>query len=142
MLTQEQSETLAAELVWRFYQTAEEVCGFVAARFGLGYTLNAMAKLLNRLGFAWKSRQQLPSINANRYDPRKVRESHQGRGGSTSHSPGAPHHADAKMGDRRPPQPFPSSAKNSPALLPRAAGAASASGSSTGREASSTPGVN
>ena len=59
-----EAQALAAELASRFCQTAKEVCGFVAARFGLGYTPNAMAKLLNRLVFVWKQPKRVPPTAA------------------------------------------------------------------------------
>jgi transposase len=54
-LTTEQRATLAAELAARRYMTSKEVCAFVAAKFGVEYTLNAMSKLLNGWGSSTRS---------------------------------------------------------------------------------------
>jgi transposase len=61
VLTAEQSADLAAELSARVYLSAKAVCSFVAERFGLFYTPNAMAKLLGRMGFVWKRPKCIPA---------------------------------------------------------------------------------
>ncbi len=60
-LTAEQRTALAAELERRLYMTAKEVCAFVAVRFGVEYTPNAMSKLLGRLGFVYKQPKCVPA---------------------------------------------------------------------------------
>ena len=60
-LTTEQRATLSAELEARLYMTSKEVCAFVAAKFGVEYTPNAMSKLLNRLGFVYKKPKRVPA---------------------------------------------------------------------------------
>lgn len=52
---------LSAELAGRVYLTAKAVCDLVLARFGLGYTPHAMARLLGRLGFVWKRPKVVPA---------------------------------------------------------------------------------
>ena len=47
--------------VSRVYLTAKAVCDLVLARFGLGYTPHAMARLLGRLGFVWKRPKVVPA---------------------------------------------------------------------------------
>lgn len=61
MLSEAQAAELSAELSRRVYLTAKAVCGFVAQRFGLPYTLHAMARLLGRLGFVWKRPKVVPA---------------------------------------------------------------------------------
>lgn len=56
-----QAVELSVELSGRVYLTAKAVCGFVAARFGLHYTPHAMARLLGRLGYAWKRPKVVPA---------------------------------------------------------------------------------
>jgi transposase len=60
-LTTEQQAILSAELEARLYMTSKEVCAFVAARFGVEYTPNAMSKLLKRLGFVYKKPKRVPA---------------------------------------------------------------------------------
>ena len=61
VLSEADAAILSAELSAQFYQTAKQVCGFVAERFGLTYTPNAMAKLLGRLGFTWRRPKCVPA---------------------------------------------------------------------------------
>ena len=61
VLTEAQAQALGDELQARFFRTAKEVCGFVAERFSLAYTPNAMAKLLGRMGYAWKRPKRVPA---------------------------------------------------------------------------------
>lgn len=61
VLSEAQVAELSAELSGRVYLTAKAVCGFVAARFGMGYTPHAMARLLGRLGYVWKRPKVVPA---------------------------------------------------------------------------------
>lgn len=61
VLSEAESAELAAELDVRLYLTAKSVCGFVADRFGVTYTPQAMAKLLGRIGFVWKRPKRVPA---------------------------------------------------------------------------------
>lgn len=61
VLDEAQIAILKAELSSRLYLTAKAVCGFVEQRFGCGYTQNAMAKLLGRIGFVWKRPKVVPA---------------------------------------------------------------------------------
>lgn len=61
VLTPAQVAELSAELAGRVYLTAKAVCDLVLARFGLGYTPHAMARLLGRLGFVWKRPKVVPA---------------------------------------------------------------------------------
>ena len=52
---------LAAELDRHLYMTSRATCAFVRDRFGIGYTANAMSKLLNRMGFVHKKPKCVPA---------------------------------------------------------------------------------
>jgi transposase len=60
-LSRAQQGELSAELDRTIYGTAAEVCDFVQARFGIGYTPNAMSKLLGRLGYVYKKPKKVPA---------------------------------------------------------------------------------
>ena len=60
-LSQEQLVTLGRELNYRLYATAKAVCDFVRRTFEVGYTPNAMTKLLKRLGFVYKLPKCVPA---------------------------------------------------------------------------------
>lgn len=68
-----QAAELPAEFSGRVDLTAKAVGGFVAARFVLACTPHAMARLLARLGFAWK-RPELVSAKADAAAQRAVLE--------------------------------------------------------------------
>lgn len=61
VLTPTQAAELSAELAGRVHLAATAVCDLVLARFGLGYTPHAMARLLGRLGFVWKRPKVVPA---------------------------------------------------------------------------------
>lgn len=60
-LTPEQEKELTDELDKHLYLTAKEVASWVAARFGVRYTPNAMTKCLKRLGFCYKKPKKVPA---------------------------------------------------------------------------------
>ena len=60
VLTKAQAQALGDELQARFLRTAKQACGFVAERFSLACTPNAMAKLLGRMG-AWQRPRRVPA---------------------------------------------------------------------------------
>jgi transposase len=60
-LTADQQIALTAELSERLYLTAKAVCHHVQERFAVGYTPNAMTKLLKRLGFVYKKPKCVPA---------------------------------------------------------------------------------
>jgi Winged helix-turn helix len=51
----------ARNLDSRLYLTAKEVADFVRRRFGVEYTLHALAKLPNRIGFVYKMPKCVPA---------------------------------------------------------------------------------
>jgi transposase len=60
-LSEAQIEALKTELNTRLYMASKEVCGFVLRTFGVGYTANAMTKLLKRLGYVYKKPKCVPA---------------------------------------------------------------------------------
>ena len=54
-------KALGAELDAHLYTTAKAVCVFVKRTFGVPYISQAMAKLLNRLGFVYKMPKKVPA---------------------------------------------------------------------------------
>jgi transposase len=60
-LSADQLAALGAELDARLYMTAKAIAAFVRQTFGVAYTPNAMAKLLNRLGFVYKMPKSVPA---------------------------------------------------------------------------------
>lgn len=60
-LNQTQLQALEAELAQTLYMTAKAVCHFVEQQFGVGYTPNAMTKLLKRLGYVYKKPKCVPA---------------------------------------------------------------------------------
>jgi transposase len=60
-LSREQQSELKAALDGRVYLSAKQVCSFVADRFGISYTANAMSKLLGRLGYVYKKPMKVPA---------------------------------------------------------------------------------
>jgi transposase len=60
-LSEEQRAALGAELDSRLYMTAKAVCAFVRRSFNVDYTPHAMARLLKRLGFAYKMPKKVPA---------------------------------------------------------------------------------
>jgi transposase len=60
-LSETQLATLKAELDAHLYMTAKAVYDFVRQRFAVGYTPNAMTKLLKRLGFVYKKPKCVPA---------------------------------------------------------------------------------
>jgi len=60
-LSREQLTALERELDSRLYMTAKAVCEFARRTFEVGYTPNAMTKLLKRLGFVYKMPKCVPA---------------------------------------------------------------------------------
>jgi transposase len=60
-LTQDQRDALAAWVDTTVPQTAREVCAHVLAQFGVRYRVNALSKLLKRLGFVHKKPKNVPA---------------------------------------------------------------------------------
>ena len=60
-LSTAQLATPQGELDAHLYMTAKAVCGFVRRTLGVGYTPNAMTKLLKRLGFVYKKPKCVPA---------------------------------------------------------------------------------
>jgi transposase len=57
-LTEEQDALLKTELRQNLYITSQEVVGYVSHSFGVFYTCEGMVKLLHRLGFVYKKKQE------------------------------------------------------------------------------------
>ena len=60
-LTADQLEMLSSELDARLYPTSQQICEWIYATFGVGYTPKGLVPLLHRLGFSYKKSKSVPA---------------------------------------------------------------------------------
>lgn len=60
-LSEEQEILLSNHLEEFMYLKAEQICQYVAAEFGISYTVSGMTALLHKLGFVYKQTKKVPA---------------------------------------------------------------------------------